>query len=37
MDSLASSVDTDGRVLKHQGISSQSVEYTPARFQLFMG
>ena len=30
-------VDTDGLVLKHQGISSCSAEYTPMPFQLFMG
>ena len=30
-------VDTDGLVLKHQGISSYSVEYAPMHFQFFMG
>ena len=30
-------VDIDGLVLKHQGISSYSAEYTPMFFQLSMG
>ena len=34
---LVSIVDTDGLVLQHQDISSQSAEYTPMVFQLFMG
>ena len=34
---LVSTVDTDGLVLKHQGISSCSAEYTSMHFQLFMG
>ena len=34
---LVSAVDTDGLVLKHQGISSQSANYTPVHFQLLMG
>ena len=31
-----STVDMDELVLKHQGISSHSAEYTPMYFQLFM-
>ena len=34
---LVSTVCTDALVLKHQGISIYSAEYTPMRFQLFMG
>ena len=34
---LASTVDTDGLVLKHQDISRHSAEYAPMCFQLFMG
>ena len=35
---LVSTVGTDALVLiKHQGISSYSAEYTPIGFQLFMG
>ena len=34
---LVSTVDIDGRVVWHQGISSYSAEYTPICFQLFMG
>ena len=34
---LVNTVDTDGLVLKHQGISRYSVEYTPICFQLFVG
>ena len=30
-------VDTDGLVLQHQGISSHSAEYAPMHFQRFMG
>ena len=30
-------MDTDGLVLKHQGISSHITEYAPMRFQLFWG
>ena len=33
---LVSSVDTDGVVLWHQGISSYCSEYAPMHFQLFM-
>ena len=32
-----STVDTDGLVLQHQGISSHSTEYAPMCFQWFMG
>ena len=32
---LISTVDTDGLVLEHQGISSHNAEFTPMRFQLF--
>ena len=32
-----SSVDTNGRVFQHQGISSYSAEYAPIIFQSFMG
>ena len=31
-----STVDTDGLVLKHQGISSYSAEYAPMHFKLFI-
>ena len=34
---LVSTVNTDGLVLQHQGISSYSSEYAPMCFQLFMG
>ena len=34
---IVSTVDTDGLVLQHQGISSYSAEYEPMCFQLFMG
>ena len=34
---LVSTVDTDGLVLQHQGISSYSAEYAPMHFLLFMG
>ena len=34
---FVSTVDTDGLVLKHQGISSHSADYSPMHFQLFMG
>ena len=34
---LCSTVDTDGLVLKHQGISIHSAEYTLMHFQLFIG
>ena len=33
---LVSTVNTDGLVLLHQGISSYSADYAPMRFQLFM-
>ena len=33
---LVTTVDTDGLVLQHQGISSYSAEYGPMHFQLFM-
>ena len=34
---LVSPVDTDGLVLKHQGISSHSADYIPSmHFQVFM-
>ena len=36
MDIWVSTVDTDGLVLDHQGISSHSAEYIPMHFQLFM-
>ena len=32
-----STVDTDGLVLEHQGISSHSAEYAPMHFQLLKG
>ena len=34
---LVSIVDTDCLVLYLKGINSHSTEYTPMRFQLFMG
>ena len=34
---LISTVDTDGLVLEHQGISCHSAEYTLMRFLVFMG
>ena len=34
---LVSIVDTDGMVLKHQGISSHSADYVPMRFPVFKG
>ena len=34
---MASTVDTDGLVLKHHGISGHSADYAPMRSQLFMG
>ena len=34
---LVTTVDTDDLVLQHQGISGHSGEYTPMRFQLFIG
>ena len=34
---LVSTVNTDGLVLKHQGISSPRVDYAPMHFQLLMG
>ena len=36
-EKLVSSVDTDGLVLQHQGISSHSAEYAHMCFQLCMG
>ena len=33
---LVSSVDTDGLVFQHQGISSQDAKYAHMCFQLFM-
>ena len=36
-DYLINTVDTDGLVLYHQGISSFSAEYAPMHFQSFMG
>ena len=33
---LVSTVDIDGLVLQHQGISGHSVEYFPMHFPLFM-
>ena len=30
-------MDTDGLVLKHQGISSYNAEYAPMQSQLLMG
>ena len=32
---LVSTVDTDGLVFQHQGISANSAEYTPMDFWLF--
>ena len=37
MEYLFSTVDTDGLVFQHQGISSYSAEYTPMHSQLFKG
>ena len=34
---LVSIVDTDGLVLKHQGISSHSADYAYMHFQVFTG
>ena len=34
---IISTGDTDGLVLKHQGISSHNAEYASMYFQLFMG
>ena len=34
---LVSIVDTDGLVLKHQGISSGSADYAPMHFSVFKG
>ena len=34
---ILSTLDTDGQMLSHQGISSHSVEYAHMCFQLFMG
>ena len=34
---LGSTVDTDGLVLSHQGISSYSADYASACFQMLMG
>ena len=34
---LVSIVDTDGLVLKHQGISSHSANYAPMHFPVFKG
>ena len=34
---LVSTVDIDGQVLQHQGISSYSADYVSMCFQLFMG
>ena len=34
---LVSTVDTDGLVLWHQGISSHSAKNAPMHFQLFVG
>ena len=34
---LVSIVDTDGLVLKHQGISSHGADYAPVRFPVFKG
>ena len=34
---LISIVDTDGLVLKHQGISSHSADYAPMRFPVYRG
>ena len=34
---LVSIVDTDGLVLKHQGISSHSADYAPMDFPVFKG
>ena len=34
---LVSTVDIDGLVLSHQGISSYSAENTPMHFQFLMG
>ena len=31
-----STVDTDGLVLQHQGISNHGAEYTTMHFQMFM-
>ena len=36
-DCLVSIVDTDGLLLKHQGIGSQSSDYAPMRFPVFRG
>ena len=36
-DCLVSIVDTDGRVLKHQGIRSHSADYAPMHFPVFKG
>ena len=33
---LVSTMDTDGLVFEHQGISNHSAEYTPLYFQPFM-
>ena len=37
IDCLISTEDTDGLVLKHQGISSHSADYAPMRFPVFKG
>ena len=34
---LVSIMDTDGLVLEHQAISSNSAEYAAMHFELFMG
>ena len=34
---LISVVDTDGLMLKHQGISSHSADYAPMHFPVFRG
>ena len=34
---LISTLDTDGQILKYQGINSHSTEYTPMCFMLLMG
>ena len=34
---LISIVDTEGLVLKHEGISSHSADYAPKRFPVFKG
>ena len=34
---LISTVDTDGLVLQHQGISSHSADYAPIGFLMFKG